>query len=268
MANKNRGLLLAGNWKMYKTRAEAQAFVADLAPQLPILNGVEAMICPTFTLLPSLVELLKQRKVPVSVSAQTMASVAEGAFTGEVSPTQLKDLDIRGVILGHSERRQYDNETDASVNAKTKSALQHGLMPIVCVGETLAEREAGQTDAIVVNQITKALECLASEQVPGLVIAYEPVWAIGTGKVCETPEANRVCGVIRRQIEALYGHHAAQAVRILYGGSMKPDNAQGLLRQTDIDGGLVGGASLQVGSYLELITIANTIMTEQLVASV
>jgi triosephosphate isomerase (TIM) len=263
MANIQRGLLMAGNWKMFKTRAEVETFILDLAPAFPKYSQVEAMVCPSFTLLSTAQKTIKRTGLSLKVSAQTMEYREEGAFTGEVSAIHLKELELRGVLLGHSERRQYYNETSQTVNQKTKVALQYGLLPIVCVGELLEEREAGNTDAVVIEQINIALEGLDAKQIPAIVIAYEPVWAIGTGKVCETPEANRVCRLIRQQVASTFGAEAAQTLRILYGGSMNTSNAEALLSQSDIDGGLIGGASLKVDSFVELLTIANQVISQQ-----
>jgi triosephosphate isomerase len=265
MANRQRGLLMAGNWKLFKTRSEVEAFILGLAPIFQKSPQVEAMVCPSFTLLSTAQKTIKRMGLPLKVSAQNMEYREEGAFTGEVSPIHLKELELRGVLLGHSERRQYYNETDHAINQKTKIALQYGLLPIVCVGELLVDREAGNTDAVVIAQITQALEGLEAKQIPAIVVAYEPVWAIGTGKVCETPEANRVCQLIRAQVATQFGADAANALRILYGGSMNNTNAEALLSQSDIDGGLIGGASLQVDSFAQLLNTANHVMSQQTV---
>ena len=256
MANANRGLLMAGNWKMYKTRSEAQAFMAALV--VPQQAGLQAMLCPSFTLLETVQGLAKRSQV--KVAAQTMAAVEEGAFTGEVSALQLKELELSAVVLGHSERRQYFNETDGQLAHKVALALQYGLTPILCVGETLAERETGLTDAVVLQQLQAGLEAVDAQQLAALVVAYEPVWAIGTGKVCDAAEANRVCGVLRHAAAAALGDAAADNLRILYGGSMKPDNAQELLSHEHIDGGLIGGASLQAESYNQLLSLAQQVL--------
>jgi triosephosphate isomerase len=262
MANASRGLFIAGNWKMFKTNTEARQFVLELAQTMPTHPGVQAWVAPSYTLLATTISNIQQAGITLQVAAQNVESALEGAFTGEVSAKQLNDINVAGVIIGHSERRTYYNETNASVNAKTKTALAQGLLPIVCVGETLSEREAGQTDAVVTAQTLEGLAGLTAPQVASVVIAYEPVWAIGTGKVCETPEANRVCGVIRQVLAEQFGQTTAQAVRILYGGSMKPDNAEGLLASSDIDGGLIGGASLQADSFAQLLTIAKTTLEQ------
>ena len=239
MANANRGLFIAGNWKMFKTNTLARQFIFELAQNLPAHPFVETWIAPSFTLLATMQESVQQAGIHLNVAAQNMEAPLEGAFTGEVSATQLNDINVGGVILGHSERRSYYNETNVTINAKTKTALAQGLLPIVCVGETLSEREDGKTDEVVTRQILESLNGLFPEQVAILVVAYEPVWAIGTGKVCETAEANRVCGVIRHVLAEQFGDVTAQTIRILYGGSMKPDNAEELLSQIDIDGVLI-----------------------------
>lgn len=253
MAATPRRPIMAGNWKMFKTTAEAAAFTESLAHKvkaLPAGELPEIFIAPPFTALSTVIETTQKQKAPFQVAAQTMESRDSGAYTGEISPLMLLDLGVKAVLIGHSERRQYYNETDASVNTKTKAALQHGLLPIVCVGETLAQREAGETDRVIETQIRKGLEGIEASAYPTLVIAYEPVWAIGTGKVCDAAEANRVCGVIRSLLNQLGG---GTQTRILYGGSVKPDNIRELMGQAEIDGGLVGGASLEPDSFFQLI---------------
>jgi triosephosphate isomerase (TIM) len=256
MANAERGILIAGNWKMFKNRSETESFIQLLAENFPRHSGVSAMLCVGYTLLATATEATKRAGLPLKIAAQNMESREEGAYTGEVSPLQLRDLHVDAVVLGHSERRSYYNETDVTVNAKTGKALAHDLSPIVCVGETLEQREANQTDKVVTYQTMEALRGFSPEQVSKLVIAYEPVWAIGTGKVCEADEANRVCGVIREEIRQHVGDAVANRIVILYGGSMKPENAKELLSQPHIDGGLIGGASLTPDSFASLLNIA------------
>jgi triosephosphate isomerase len=240
----NRHPLMAGNWKMHKTVAQARSFIDQLAPLLKNQTHLpEVVICPPFTSIPALAQLVEL--LPVALGAQTMESRDSGAYTGEISPVMLADFDVEYVILGHSERRAYYNETDEAVNAKTLAALAHGLTPIICVGESLEQREAGETDAVVLAQVQAALQNVDAQRV---VFAYEPIWAIGTGKVCEDAEANRVCGLIRAQ--------AHSSTRVLYGGSAKPDNIVGLMAQGDIDGALVGGASLEADSFFKMIQAA------------
>jgi triosephosphate isomerase len=190
---------------------------------------------------------------PVKLGAQNMNWHAKGAFTGEIAPSMLTDVGCTYVILGHSERRALFGETDEMVNRKVKAALENGLVPIICVGETLEEREAGLTDTVVIGQTQRALEGLDTGAFAGLVFAYEPVWAIGTGKTCDSPEANRVCGQIRQTVAKLADAAAADAVRVLYGGSVKPDTITEQMSQSDIDGALVGGASLEVDSFAAIV---------------
>ncbi len=250
--NPNRKPLMAGNWKMYKTAREALAFIEALTPMLKPFHDDEmpdVLLCAPFTALPFMHQALPKAQTDFSLGAQNMEAHDEGAYTGEISARMLKEWDVEFVIIGHSERREYFNETDETVNAKIKAALANHLRPIVCVGESLAQREAGETDAWVEKQVKAAIAGLSPEQLEWLVFAYEPIWAIGTGKVCEADEANRVIGLIRK---ALNNAH----VRILYGGSMKPDNVEGLMAQPEIDGGLVGGASLQPESFFQLIRAA------------
>jgi len=242
--------IIAGNWKMHKTIVEATAFVRELLTQ-PLPEGVEQVICAPFTALPALTEQL--RGTAVGVGAQNMHFADQGAYTGEISPLMLNDLGVQYVILGHSERRQYFNETDESVNQKVKAALQHGLKPIICVGETLEERESGRTEEVVRTQTTGALSGIAQEQLAQVVFAYEPVWAIGTGKSSSAEEANETIRYIRSVIASLYDQTTANAVRIQYGGSVKPENIGSYLQQSDIDGALVGGASLTADGFRQLL---------------
>jgi len=260
MAHTSRGLTIAGNWKMFKTRPEAQNFVTSLAEDMPTHAHVAGIICASYTLLAILTETVSRSCIPLTIAAQNMESREEGAYTGEVSPLQLKEVNVGTVVLGHSERRSYYNETDTTVNAKVSSALSHDMLPIVCVGETLNDREAGRTDSLIAFQVSEALRDRSPECIAKIIVAYEPVWAIGTGKVCEAAEANRVCGVIRAEVSEKFGAQAAEKLRILYGGSMKPDNAADLLSQSDIDGGLIGGASLTADSFRSLLQIAGETM--------
>ena len=253
MANMQRGLLMAGNWKLFKTRSEVEAFILGLAPVFQKSPQVEAMVCPSFTLLSTAQKTIKRMGLPLKVSAQNMEYREEGAFTGEVSAMHLKELELRGVLLGHSERRQYYNETDVAINQKTKVALQYGLLPIVCVGELLEQREAGNTDTVVIEQITKALEGLDAKQIPAIVIAYEPVWAIGTGHNATPQQAQDAHAFIRSWVANHHGAEVAAHMVIQYGGSVKPDNAASLLSQPDVDGGLIGGASLKADQFLGII---------------
>lgn len=243
--------IIAANWKMYKTFDEAVEFVGAIKDRIPSENKVDAVVCAPALYLPTLVEIAKE--TDLAIGAQNMHYEEEGAFTGEISPKQLEAIQVDYVILGHSERREYFNETDEAVNKKVKAALAHGIVPIVCCGETLEEREAGLTEKKVTNQVKKALADLSPEEVQHIVIAYEPIWAIGTGKTATADDANAVCGHIRQGIEELFGKDVAENIRIQYGGSVKPENIDELLSKEHIDGALVGGASLQVESYLKLL---------------
>ncbi|MGE7665844.1 triose-phosphate isomerase [Ureibacillus composti] len=243
--------IIAGNWKMYKTFDEAVEFVESVREAVPSDEKVDAVICAPALYLPTLVDLATE--TDLAIGAQNMHFENEGAFTGEISPSQLEAINVDYVILGHSERREYFNETDEAVNKKVKAALSHGIVPIICCGETLEEREAGKTEEKVSNQVKAALQGFSSEEVGHMVIAYEPIWAIGTGKTATAEDANHVCGQIRKVVEELYDHSTAQQIRIQYGGSVKPDNIEELLSKEHIDGALVGGASLQVESYLALL---------------
>ncbi|WP_342598817.1 triose-phosphate isomerase [Psychrobacillus sp. FSL H8-0483] len=243
--------VIAGNWKMYKTLAEAKDFALQLKEKQVDSSKVEAVICAPALFLDQLVHVTKDSFI--SIGAQTMHEEKEGAFTGEVSGHQLKDLGVSYVVIGHSERRQYFNETDASVNNKVKAAFEYNLTPIICVGETLEEREQNETENIVSAQVMAALEGLSEEQVINSIVAYEPIWAIGTGKTATADDANDVCQAIRETILDGFGEEVASSVRIQYGGSVKPENIEELLSKEHIDGALVGGASLQVDSFLKLL---------------
>ncbi len=242
--------IIAGNWKMYKTLAEAVAFVQELAPHLSPFSGVEQVVCPNFVVLASVAEALKGTNV--KVGAQQIHWKTEGAFTSQISPLMLQGL-VEYVIIGHSECRQYLNETDQTVNDKSKAALAHGLKPIIAVGESLSQREGGETDAFVGGQVRAALAGITPEQMADVVIAYEPIWAIGTGVNATSAIAQTTCAMIRDVIRQLYGEAVAEATRIQYGGSVKPDNMAEYMSQPDIDGALVGGASLKVKDFTELI---------------
>jgi len=243
--------LIAGNWKMYKTVAEALGLVNGIKKNLGGISGREALVCPPFTSLTAVAQILKDSNI--SLGAQNMHWEEKGAFTGEIAPAMLADAGCRYVIIGHSERRQYFGETDETVNKKTKAAFAHALTPIVCVGETLAEREKNITLEVIGRQIKNGLAGLSGQQAAESVIAYEPVWAIGTGKTASPAQAQEVHAAIRGMFANMYGNDAAQAARILYGGSVKPDNISELMRQPDIDGGLVGGASLDADSFSKLV---------------
>ncbi|TWT00106.1 triose-phosphate isomerase [Planomicrobium sp. CPCC 101079] len=243
--------IIAGNWKMYKTASEAKEFVEKAKGLVPDAEKVDAVICAPALFLNQLV--VSAESSPLQIGAQTMHEEKEGAFTGEISAAQLVDLGVKYVIIGHSERRQYFNETDASVNKKVHAAFANGLTPLMCVGETLEERESGSTRKIVEDQVEQGIAGLSEEQVADLVIAYEPIWAIGTGKTATAEDANEVCGTIREKVAALYSQETADKVRIQYGGSVKPANIEELLGMEHIDGALVGGASLEVDSFVKLL---------------
>ncbi|WP_217588606.1 triose-phosphate isomerase [Lentibacillus saliphilus] len=243
--------VIAGNWKMNKVMTEAEDFVREAGQQLPAGNNIDAIVCAPFPFLPELVKLAQNTRL--KIAAQTMHYEENGAFTGEVSPLMLKNIGVSHVVIGHSERRQYYNETDDTVNKKAHAAFKHSLTPIVCVGETLEEREANDTKAVVETQVQKALAHLTHEQIAQTIIAYEPIWAIGTGKTASSADANEVCTHIRQVIAALTDSSTAEQVIIQYGGSVKPANIDELLAQSDIDGALVGGASLEVDSFLKLV---------------
>jgi triosephosphate isomerase len=245
--------ILAGNWKMNMTIAEATDFVRSIRRGLNEIKTVDRVICPPFTALAALKELLSATEI--GLGAQNMHWEEEGAYTGEISPVMLKEL-CQYVILGHSERRALFGETDKGVNRKIKAALAHGLLPIVCVGETESEYDAGSTEQVVGGQVRGCLAGLTAAQVAGLVIAYEPVWAIGTGKAATPAGAGSVIGLtIRGTIAGLYDEATAQAVRVQYGGSVKPSNVAEFMAHPDIDGALVGGASLKP-DFVDLVRIA------------
>ncbi|MDD9270894.1 triose-phosphate isomerase [Paenibacillus sp. GCM10023248] len=241
--------IIAGNWKMFKTVSEAVSFVNEVKGSTT--EGVESVICSPFTNLPALVEAVKG--TDLHVGAQNLHFEDNGAFTGEISGVMLKDLGVEYVIIGHSERRAYFAETDEIVNKKVAAAFKHGLKPILCVGEKLEEREAGQTKDVCKVQTEAALSGLSAEQAAQVVIAYEPIWAIGTGKSSTAEDAQDVIGYIRQLVGDLYGASVAAAVRIQYGGSVKPNNIAEYMAQPDIDGALVGGASLESASYIQLV---------------
>lgn len=248
--------IIAGNWKMNNTRKEAAELTGALVAALSGLGDLpEIVLCPPFTSLEAVKE--KTAGTAISLGAQNMDYRDSGAFTGEVSPPMLLDLGVKYVLIGHSERRQFFAETNSTVNLKLKAALKHGLLPIVCVGETLDERESNLTDAVVSRQVAAALADIDAGELKDLIIAYEPVWAIGTGKVCEAAEANRVAFLIRQTVENLPGALSlGQNLPVLYGGSVNPGNVDEQLAQSDIDGSLVGGASLKSADFLAIIEAA------------
>lgn len=242
--------VIAGNWKMHYTLPEAVKVTTELLP-LVVDATCEVVLCAPFIHLPRLVELTAGSNV--KVGAQNMHFEEKGAFTGEISPGMLEDLGVDYVIIGHSERRQYFGETDETVNRKLKAAFNHKLIPIMCCGETLEQREANETQAHLESQVTLGLADLSPEQVSEMIIAYEPIWAIGTGKTATAEDANDTIAMIRRRVEELYGSEVAEAVRIQYGGSVKPDTIREQMGMSDIDGALVGGASLKAEDFAKIV---------------
>jgi triosephosphate isomerase len=246
--------LVAGNWKLNKTAAEARQLVSEMLPNLQGINGVEKLVCPPFTALMAVADLLKG--TGIGLGAQNLYWEASGAYTGEVSPTMLAEF-CQYVIIGHSERRAYFGETDATVNHKVKAALAHKLTPVVCVGETLEENEAGKAAEVVSRQVKEGLKGANIASGSDLVIAYEPVWAIGTGKTANPEDTNTLIrNVIRPTAAGLFGEEVAQAVRVLYGGSVKPGNAAEFFDTDEVDGALVGGASLKAADFVGITQAA------------
>lgn len=260
---------IAGNWKLNKTLAETRSFIAELQPLVSDISNVEIALFPVFTVLATAAEAAQNS--PIAIGGQDLYWKSSGAYTGEVSAPLLKDAGATLVLIGHSERRgrfgvaEPDLEgeaglvfgdSDAAVNRKLLAALENDLVPIVCVGETLVERQNGHTDMVVENQVVMALKDMGTDKIGGIVFAYEPVWAIGTGETCDSAEANRVCGVIRATIASGFSDEIAQNVRIQYGGSVKPENAAELMNQDHIDGALVGGASLKADSFAAIVRAA------------
>ncbi len=246
--------VIAGNWKMHKTQKEAEQFIETLN-DLKTTNQTEAIVCAPFVYLQQLVQ--STENMDVSIAAQTMHFENEGAFTGEVSAPMLRDIGVTHVVIGHSERRQYFNETNESVNKKVLAAFSHELIPIICVGESLEQREADETLTHIESQVKVALSDLTEEQVSKAIIAYEPIWAIGTGKTASSADANDVCTHIRNVIKKYHSEKVANNVTIQYGGSVKPENIAELLSMSDIDGALVGGASLEADSFKKLVEAGN-----------
>jgi len=240
--------MIAGNWKMNTTVADAVKLVTDIRPGVDHINNVDKVVCPPFVSLTAVKETLKGSTI--KLGAQNMHFEEKGAFTGEVSPLMLAGL-CEYVILGHSERRQYFGETNEIINKKVRAALKANLKPILCVGESLAQYDAGKTEAVVTDHVTGSLKDIAASA--SLVIAYEPVWAIGTGKAATSDQANNVIGMIRKVVAGIYGDTFAQSTRILYGGSVTADNIKELMSKPEIDGGLVGGASLKAESFISLV---------------
>jgi triosephosphate isomerase (TIM) len=244
---------IAGNWKLHKTIAETEELIAQLLPRVGALEDVDVVICPPYLALQAAVD--STRGSALQVYAQSMHEKDSGAFTGEVSAPMLVEIDVQGVILGHSERRQLFNETDRALQLKVPRALEAGLTPILCVGETEEERERGDTERKLRHQVQEALEKVPVEQLPEVVVAYEPIWAIGTGRVATTEQAQEAIAFVRALVEG-FDKEAGSRVRILYGGSVKPDNAAALFALPDVDGALIGGASLEADSFATMVEVA------------
>jgi len=250
-----RKTIIAGNWKMNKTASEGKLLLEELKSTVGRVKWCEVVVCVPFVDIPMAIRALKDTRI--AVGAQNIHHEPSGAYTGEVSAEMLKDLGVKYVIVGHSERRQYFGETDSLVNKKVHAAISVGLRPIVCVGESLEQREAGITNELVTMQVKAALAGVKPDKLRHIVIAYEPIWAIGTGHTATAEQANEVCELIRATIRKMYGARAARAVTIQYGGSMNAKNAFELLAQPDVDGGLIGGASLKAADFTAIVNAAN-----------
>lgn len=245
--------IIAGNWKMYKNVDEAVQFIYQVSDKMPSVEKVDSVICAPFI---ALKELVKSQGANLKIGAQNMHFEEQGAFTGEIAPSMLTNIGVTYVIIGHSERRAMFNETDETCNKKVHQAFNHGLVPILCVGESLEERETGKTNDLLTEQLEKDLAGLTKEQVEKLVIAYEPIWAIGTGKTATAEVADETCGFIRETVKRLYDEATAEAIRIQYGGSVKTSNIDELMSKPNIDGALIGGASLKAEDFVTLVTAA------------
>ena len=255
MNRRYRKTIIAGNWKMNKTATETRQFAEELKTLLPKAKWCDVVVCVPSVNISTAVRAFKDMRV--SVGAENVYYEKSGAFTGEVSADMLKDLGVKYVIVGHSERRQYFGETDAIVNKKVHAVLEAGMSPIICVGESLEQRETGVTEEWIALQVKSALSGVAADKLRKCVIAYEPIWAIGTGKTATSEQAGEVCEAIRAVVRKLYGARVARAVTIQYGGSMNAKNAAELLAQPDVDGGLIGGASLKAADFTTIVNAAN-----------
>jgi triosephosphate isomerase len=255
MNRRYRKTIIAGNWKMNKTASETKQFAEELKAILPKAKWCDILVCVPSVNIPAAIRAFKDMRV--TVGAENVFYEKSGAYTGEVSADMLKDLGVKYVIIGHSERRQYFGETDVTVNKKVHAALEAGLHPIICVGESLEQRELGVTMDLVSLQLKSALAGVSAEKLRKCVVAYEPVWAIGTGRTATPEQAGEVCTFIRATIRHIYGARVARSITIQYGGSMNPANARELLAQPDIDGGLIGGASLKSDQFVSIINAAN-----------
>jgi triosephosphate isomerase len=248
--------IIAGNWKMFKTPSQAAEFTRTLLPELDSLTAAERVLCPPYLAIPAVAAAIAAHPgTSVKLGAQNVHTELQGAYTGSVSAPMLREL-VEYVIIGHSEVRQYQGDTDAQINRKVKVLLDHALKPILAVGESLAQRQAGQAETIVRDQIRADLDGVPAEAMAKIVVAYEPIWAIGTGLSATSAQANDIIGAIRTTLTDLYGAPVAQTVRIQYGGSVKPDNMREFMSQSEIDGALVGGASLNVADFVTLVRLA------------
>ena len=254
MNRRYRKTIIAGNWKMNKTASDTKKFAEELKAILPRAKWCDVVVCVPFVNIPAALKAFKDMRV--AVGAENLYYEPSGAYTGEVSADMLKDLGVKYVIIGHSERRQYFGETDITVNKKVHAALEAGLHPIICVGESLEQREMGVTMELIALQVKSALAGVAAEKVRRCVIAYEPIWAIGTGRTATADQAEEVCAAIRKVVGELYGEDAAKALTVQYGGSMNAGNAAELLSKPDVDGGLIGGASLKADQFAVIVKAA------------
>ena len=255
MNTKYRKTIIAGNWKMNMLSSDVKPFIEELKPLMPKIKSCETVLCVPAVNVAAMLKAGKEAKI--MTGAQDVSKFEKGAYTGEVSASQLEDIGVKYCIVGHSERRQYHGEDDLLINAKTRALLEHGINPIICVGESLEQREMELTMAHINYQVRAALSGVDAASLRRCVIAYEPIWAIGTGKTATAEQAGEVCSNIRTVIRGLYGARVARSVTIQYGGSMNPKNAVELLAQPDIDGGLIGGASLKPEQFVEIVNAAN-----------
>jgi triosephosphate isomerase len=244
---------ITGNWKMNMNHLEAIKFIQELGYEFENKNACEVCVCPPFTALRSVINIIETDNLDIKLGAQNMHFEDSGAYTGEVSPLMLKTLGVDYVIIGHSERREYFSETNELVNKKVKSAFAHGLKPIMCIGESIIIREKGNAEGFVLLQLAECLKGVEEKNIVDLTIAYEPIWAIGTGKTATLKDANDMCGAIRKKVSELYSKEASELVRIQYGGSVKPSNISELMSMSDIDGALVGGASIKLSDFKAII---------------
>lgn len=248
--------VIAGNWKMNLSPDGAAGLVDGLWELISGQEGAEVVVCPPFVDIPKVSEIIRNKNMTIALGAQNMHWEESGAYTGEISPSMLLDLDVTHVIIGHSERRQFFGESDQGVNRKVKSALDHKLVPIMCVGESLKQREAGETEDTISSQVKCGLFEIEGDLLSTIIIAYEPIWAIGTGKAATENDAQEVIGMIRKTVAGILGEDVSAEIRILYGGSVTPDNIESFMSMEDIDGGLVGGASLKPGVFADIVRLS------------